>query len=304
VDLTPAVDDRRLRPVDRLLLGYFGFTSAVALTRLSAQPAVGYVLAANALGATLPWLMRAPSARLGALGRGLREVYPLLLLPALYSALDVLNAFGGVPVHDALVRRWERFLFGSDLSRTWWQAAPSPFWSTVFHAAYLAYYPIIAAPLVCFLASRRPDAVRRAVGWIMPAFLLSYLVFLLFPVAGPYYEFPHPTGAFVANPMARTVYGMLSRASAYGAAFPSSHVAAALVAAAAAFRGSRALGWALVPPVILLTIGVVYCQMHYAVDVLGGVALAGLVVGAGLALEYRHPPVLARAVRAADGRPG
>ena len=32
-------------------------------------------------------------------------------------------------------------------------------------------------------------------------------------------------------------------------------------------------------PSLLLVIGVVYCQMHYAVDAIAGVVLAGLVVG-------------------------
>ena len=46
----------------------------------------------------------------------------------------------------------------------------------------------------------------------------------------------------------------------------------------AAWQGSRRLGGAALPTV-LLTVGVVYCQMHYAVD-----ALAGLAVGAIVAV--------------------
>jgi membrane-associated phospholipid phosphatase len=40
--------------------------------------------------------------------------------------------------------------------------------------------------------------------------------------------------------------------------------------------GSRKLGVLLAVPTLLLTIGVVYCQMHYAVDALAGVGLGVL----------------------------
>jgi membrane-associated phospholipid phosphatase len=259
-----------------MLLAYLAGSSAIGIARLPEQPAIRWVLLANALYAGL--ILLAARAPLGRLGRTLREAYPLALLAALYPALDILNNFGGVTVHDAAVQRWEQLLFGTDPSRMWWQREPSVFWSTVLHTAYLSYYPIVAAPLVVFLARGRLEEARRAVTWVLATFLACYLVFLLFPVAGPYYEYPRPAAWFVSNPAARLVYGTLSQGSAYGAAFPSSHVAAALVATAAAFRGSRALGRALLVPSALLTIGVVYCQMHYAVDAIAGLGV-GLLAG-------------------------
>ncbi|HXG45009.1 MAG TPA: phosphatase PAP2 family protein [Gemmatimonadales bacterium] len=285
--MTPASPDPAehptLRPVEWLLLGYLLATTVCAALRLTRQPAAAWVIAANALSTGLVVLVARPG--LGPFARGVREICPLLLLPALYPALDILNNFGGVSVHDALVRRWEQALFGAELSRTWWQAHPSRFWSTVLHGAYFAYYAVLAGPLIYFLARRRIHAARRLVNWLIPTFLACYAIFLGFPVAGPYYEFPRPDGAFLANPMARLVYATLERGSAYGAAFPSSHVAATLVATAAAFAGSRPLGLCLTIPAALLTVGVVYCQMHYAVDALAGVALAAVVVGVGLRLE-------------------
>jgi membrane-associated phospholipid phosphatase len=114
---------------------------------------------------------------------------------------------------------------------------------------------------------------------VMTTFVACYLVFIFFPVAGPYYTFPRPAAWFLDNPTARLVYRTLAQGSSYGAAFPSSHVAATVAAALAAWQGSRRLGLALLLPTVLLSVGVVYCQMHYAVD-----AIAGLVVGAAIAL--------------------
>ncbi len=269
-----------LRPVDRLVLGYTAFTSAFALTRLAGFPAVGGVLVANALILALVALSRRASS--GLAGRLLRTLYPLLTLGAFYPAIDLLNHFGAVAVHDAAVRGWEVALFGGEVSRTWWMAFPSPFWSALFHAVYFAYYPIVLGPPLLFMVMGRTAAAERSVLWLMATFLACYAVFLLYPVAGPYYEFPRPSPAFLDNGPARLVYRTLERGSAYGAAFPSSHVAATLVAAAAAWHGWRPLGVLLCPVAALLTVGVVYCQMHYAVDAITGAALAVvLVLGLG-----------------------
>jgi UMF1 family MFS transporter len=60
-------------------------------------------------------------------------------------------------------------------------------------------------------------------------------------------------------------------------------VAASLAAALAAAMASRRLGVVLLIPTFLLTVGVVYCQMHYAVDALAG--LVGMVQGGTQALS-------------------
>ncbi len=285
-----AVDPRsptRLRPVERLLLGYLAFASSIGVTRLTAQPQIGWVLAAHALVVLLILLARRPEV--GPVGAFLRDFYPLLLLGALYPALDILNRFGGIPVHDVLVRQWEVRLFGREISRLWWQEAPSAFWSTILHGAYFAYYPIVLAPVAAFLLRGRRAAAQRSVLWILATFLLCYLAFLLFPVAGPYYEYPRPAAWFTAPLTARLVYATLERGSAYGAAFPSSHVAATLVATAAAYRGASWMGHLLLLPAVLLCVGVVYCQMHYGVDAIAGAGLAGLVIALGIWWERRLP---------------
>ena len=122
-------------------------------------------------------------------------------------------------------------------------------------------------------------SARRFVLAVMTTFVVCYLVFIFFPVAGPYYMFPRPSPWFLDNAAARLVYNTLAEGSSYGAAFPSSHVAATVAAALAAATGSRRLGLALLVPTILLGVGVVYCQMHYGVD-----ALSGLLVGVVVAL--------------------
>jgi membrane-associated phospholipid phosphatase len=275
-----AVAQRALRPVDILLLGYLGVVSVVAAVRAPVQPGCWWLLVAHGLFVLLLVLLAQPG--LGPVGGALRELYPLLLLVGLYAELDVLSGPGTGRVYDATVQRWELTLFGSQTAMTWWQSVPSRFWSAVLHTAYFSYYFIILAPALYFAIRRDLGAVRHFVLVVMTVFVICYLAFLFFPVAGPYYFFPRPPDWFLDNLPARVVYSTLATGSSYGAAFPSSHVAAAVAAAIAAYRGSRQLGLALAVPTLLLTVGVVYCQMHYGVD-----ALAGLMVGVAVAWTLR-----------------
>jgi len=248
-------------------------------------PAVEWTLVANALVIPLVWLLNQPG--LGRFGRGLTEVYPIILVIIFYTALDVLTGHGAVTTHEKAIQHWEAVIFGSQVSREWWQRYPSQFWSTLLHAVYASYYLIIAAGPILFLWRGEHRNLRRTVLAVSATYGICFVIFLLYPVAGPNYEFPKPSAEFLNNGPAHLVYALLQRGSSYGAAFPSSHVAAALVAAFATWLGSRTLGWILAVPSLLLVVAVVYCQMHYAMDSLAAVALALLVSGGVLLSEKR-----------------
>ena len=56
------------------------------------------------------------------------------------------------------------------------------------------------------------------------AFVICYVVFVSYPVGGPYYAFPRPQGPVEEVWSARLVYWVLSGGSSFGAAFPLSPV--------------------------------------------------------------------------------
>ena len=218
------------------------------------------------------------------LARGPRAWPSVVLLPfgllavGLYTHVGLVNAAGGAS-HDALVQGWEAALFGGQPSIEWIRAFASPGWSTLMHGAYLSYYVIlVAAPLGLWLAGRRP-AARQTLLRVMVAFYACYTAFLAFPVAGPRYLFPPAANAATAVPLAVLTHRLLEGGSAWGTAFPSSHVAAALVASVSAWRGWRPLGAVLVPAAVLLSFATVYGQLHYAVDAVAGAVVAAIVIG-------------------------
>jgi membrane-associated phospholipid phosphatase len=97
-------------------------------------------------------------------------------------------------------------------------------------------------------------------------------------VAGPRYLWPLADNVATVTPVARFTHALVAGGSAWGTAFPSSHVAVALVVSVSAWREWRGLGRLLVAATVLLALGTIYGQFHYAVDALAGAALGTLVL--------------------------
>lgn len=267
----------KLNPVDKLIGIYLAFVSVMAVVRLGPSDTVfWWVLLAQALTFVLLYLFTrvGPNDRAGAV---LHDLYPLLLIPALYTELAFLNIGLGIDTvfgHDLIVQGWEESLFGQQISYTWIRSHPSVFWSGLLHLAYVSYYPIVYLGPILLVARGRSQSARQVLFATMLAYLICYSVFILFPVAGPNWVFDNPTGPVREVWSARLVYSLLGTGSSVGTAFPSSHVAATFAAVFANWREWRTLALVFVVPASFMAVATVYCQMHYGIDALLGLVLA------------------------------
>jgi|OpeIllAssembly_1097287.scaffolds.fasta_scaffold01670_2 membrane-associated phospholipid phosphatase len=263
-----------LASIDRATLAYVAIAIGFTLARgPRGGPASVLLPLALLLLAAVAVAVAPRARRAGPVGRFLGEFYPLVLAFPIYTHVGLVNAAGGV-AHDEVVQRWEAALFGGQPSLEWIRAFPSPAWSTLMHAAYLSYYFILAAAPVGLWVSGRREGARGAAFLMMSTFYVCYSIFFLFPVAGPRTLFPPAENAATAVPVAAFTHRLVQAGSAWGTAFPSSHVAGALVGAACAWRGFRPLGAVLLPAAVLLSLATVYGRFHYAVDALAGSAIA------------------------------
>jgi membrane-associated phospholipid phosphatase len=264
------IDLKRFAPIDVATLLYVVLTTAAVVMFGGAGRA--WLLTAHLLVVTV--VLLAPRARVtGPVGRFVGDWYPLLLVTALYSEVGVLN-LGFGHHHDFAIQGLEQWVFGSQVSYRWIRAMPNPALSWLLHVCYLAYYAIVVgAPFGLWLSGRR-DGARRTIFAVMATLYFCYLVSLFFPVAGPRYAFPLAHNAATRVFPARAAQWLLNAGDSWGAAFPSSHVAGAIVAALCALRFWRPLGLALAPVTLGLVFGVVYGQFHYGVDALAGIVVA------------------------------
>jgi membrane-associated phospholipid phosphatase len=289
-----ALDRAAYTPIDRVTMGYVLVATAVLAAHyvgwhrsLPGHWQTASLAAAHLLLFALTLLVpRARAACARRDGRFLTEWYPLLVMAGLYATVGLLNDGGDVGF-DPLVQRWELAVFGRQVAHDWIRAMPSPALSWALHLCYLSFYPLIfAAPAGLWFTGRR-TAARAAIYAIALAFFVCYVVYLLFPVAGPPYVWPWPDNAATAVWPARLVHALIGGGDARGSAFPSSHVTVSLVAAAAAWRGWRPFGAVLAVPALGIVLAVVYSQIHYGVDALAGVALAGGLCALGPRLTPR-----------------
>jgi len=263
---------RGVQPVDRLTLAFIAALAAILLAHAREVASWPWLLGADGLVVVLVFLLRRLPAE-GGFAEFIGGGYPFLLVLGFYTQLGIVQLDVG-HAHDAVVQRWELALFGEQVSVLWHQRWPSRTLSWLLHACYGSYYWILLlAPLWLWFARKR-DGFRRAGFVIAFALYTCYVIFGLFPVAGPNYFFPIPTGAVVEVLPARFVYFMLGTGSAMGTAFPSSHVVATWCMVYALWRDARTVALALAPLALLLAVGTVYGQFHYAVDALAGALLS------------------------------
>ena len=275
----------RYTRVDWWTLGYVAFATVAVALSFRGEPILDWQYLAGAHVLMVGLVALAPRLRAGgAAGRFLGDWYPMLLLAGLYGEIGVLTLDAGFQ-HDLAIQRLEIAVFGSQISYRWIREMPLPWLSALLHTCYLAYYFILyGSPFGLWVSGRR-DAARHTILGVMVTFYLCYIVFLFYPVAGPRYAFALAHNAATDVGPARFTQWLLDRGDSWGAAFPSSHVAASVVATGFALRYWRPLGVALLLPTTGLVLAVVYGQFHYGVDALSGLLVAGIM----LAVMQRSP---------------
>lgn len=220
----------------------------------------------------------------------LRAWMPLALGPFLYIELRWLIAGAGRAHEDALVAGWEHAAFPMDPSRTLAGIWPSTALSELLHAAYLSYYALIfVPPIVLWLRGRR-GAFSSTLLSLAVVYALCFSVYVLFPVDGP--RFLHGASAAPDGPIRSMVVALLASGSSRGTAFPSSHVAASVVASFCALRFQWPLGVVAALLTIGVCVGAVYGGYHYGVDIVAGLLIGSIAAGLAYAIEQHvHAPV-------------
>lgn len=222
---------------------------------------------------------------------------PVALLPFVFNLLGAFIAgVSGVPAieahpaydpgahYDPAASWWDLWLKQVDISVF---GVYPPAWFRRFHndasvglmmLCYLAYY---VSPLVAVLpqiVKRDWRRVRRVAAIYAGALLLTYIGYILVPATGPRFEGTFDAwaaeGGWFATPWWQQV---LDNAEIIRwDAFPSGHVAIAVVALVLALRYHRKVGLVYLPFVAGLLVATVFLGYHYVTDVVAGLVFAGV----------------------------
>ncbi|MBE0616341.1 MAG: phosphatase PAP2 family protein [Proteobacteria bacterium] len=265
-----------------LTVGYNLFVLAFVLAsweRVSSAPAHAALNGGVIL--TVLLLGRLRKARIFSL---LHLWHPLALYPVLYYQTGLLNRILVPGFLDPLFLRADIAVFGTFPAVYLHRALRGPFADEFFHFAYFSYYLVIV--LVALLLFRKsPGVFQRFLFQLSALFYLCYVVYVFLPVEGPLVQrglFFHGSGLFEG-----IVDFLYAKGENPGAAFPSSHVAVALLVALWGGTHFPRLRPLLLAQFVLLSTSALYCSFHYGVDI-----IAGVLLGAGLLVLMNRSPDL------------
>jgi membrane-associated phospholipid phosphatase len=267
-----------LRPVDWFSIAYLGLTSLLLVTHPGDRRSM-LLLAAHLLGIGFILGARRLGLHRYRPGAWLLAFYPIPLFALLYTEVGFLDRLLHHTVFfDADIQYIENLVFGGFPSSTLYERISSRAVGEYLHLGYVSYYLLVPTLVLTLWFRGRRDAFDIALGTISLSFYISFLIFAMFPVAGPYHMLTRPPVedlGYVVPGLARAI---VDRGSSIGAAFPSSHAAVAVTVwiMAIRFQGGLAILFAFLVPA--LAVGAVYGGFHYATDIVAGVIL-GIVVG-------------------------
>ncbi len=246
-----------------------------------------------------PWRLIGIHLGLAALGLGARALgryrsaaadflrwwYPLILVYAFFQSIGAMIHIIHPEYLDPLMVAADRLVFGRDLT-PWLQSYARPWLTELMYFFYTSYYffPVfIGIPLWRrWRRSASPadsDRFREFLLAVSLTFWVCYLHFLITPGGGPVYfeDYPGRLLHLTGGPITAFEQWLFATGGMEGGAFPSSHVAMALVSATYAVR-FRIAPWFFVPAAIGLGISTMYNGYHYGVDVLWGIVVAAVMI--------------------------
>jgi membrane-associated phospholipid phosphatase len=287
----------RLNVIDRLTLAYVGFTSLLLVCSPHDVPGRARMLAVHAalvaLVALLAYHRRPqPAGWWRKVLNFLSHWYPIALPAYFFEEIHSLVHVVFRRWFDAPVIALDYAMFGAH--PTVWFEQHASYWVTeAMNFAYFSYWPLVPGLAALLWVSergrgRRVEFETFALS-LCVAYYLCYVVFILFPVEGPYHTLRHlqqvhamPGWVFTHAVEFVEKYGRI-----HGGALPSAHVAGSVVALVAAFRRSKKLGWAVAPLVVGVMVSAVYGRYHYAADIWAGALVGAVGCWAGSRLMRR-----------------
>jgi membrane-associated phospholipid phosphatase len=254
---------------DRLLLTYWTVLSAAVILRRDRVEAWAWLLVLHAMLVGMILTLVRHRHR----WPHVHAWYPLVLpLVAFHEA---------ALLHDLFVDEWrdryildiEARLFGTPPT-VWIGRFRRQSFSEMLQFGYLSYFFFL--PLIGVVLYRRPDKTPffGVMAATMLAYVACYVIYLVFPTEGPAHTLRHMHLSPIPEGPLASLVQFTQRAGTHGNAFPSAHVAGAVVPAIFAAKYAIRYAPLLFASLVLMCAGAVYDRYHYASDI-----AAGLVIG-------------------------
>ncbi|HPB18295.1 MAG TPA: phosphatase PAP2 family protein [Candidatus Cloacimonas sp.] len=201
-----------------------------------------------------------------------RGLYPVFLFGYFYTSGYAFNRILFRDWLDPFFMKIDKAIFGYLPSIVWGKHYAHWAIQELFHFAYFCYYPMIAGiPLYLYFTQK--GAFKEVIFNLTFVFYCCYTIYSVLPVMGGRYlpEAMALTKTYHSGPFTRIMAFIYRTSNHLGGAFPSSHIAIALVLTIAALRYIRPVGYVCTVISFFLSIATVFCHYHWFIDAVFGI---------------------------------
>jgi len=279
-----------LRTVDVVTIGYLLIVALIILifgSELRGRSV--YILSHLLVSSIILLLVRATNPSSNRLITFARNWYPLFLFGPLFEEIDKIATLIFPFWADRYLIVIDRVLF-SGHPTVLLEKIATPWLTEYMSFAYLFYFLLIPILGGVLYAKGKEKEFQEFFLAVSLGYYLSYIMFLLIPAEGPHrtlshlQSIPYLEGGFFKS-LEDFVQNM---GGIHGGAFPSSHVAAAMVTLIFSYRYERSAFYPFLPIILSLFIATVYNRYHYATDVIGGVLIGWFCTWVAVRLNSRR----------------
>jgi membrane-associated phospholipid phosphatase len=202
----------------------------------------------------------------------IRSYYPVLLFLFFFESVSVTNKVFFHDWLDPFFMGVDKSIFGYLPSMQWGLNYTNPLLKEWLYFSYFSYYlMIIGLPVIFYLKKR--SALDEMVFVLSSVFYFCYFIYSWLPVIGGRYipeamEITRQSGTGVFPSVMAYIY---THSPHLGGAFPSSHIAIALVLSLLVLEHFRKVGYVFIFITFFLAIATVYCHYHWFIDSVFGV---------------------------------
>jgi membrane-associated phospholipid phosphatase len=205
----------------------------------------------------------------------------------IFFILAIFELLGGVTPYlrsdiDGLLIKADLALFGVHPT-VWMEGYFIPWVADILALAYISYYfiPLILILILYFKGSENEFSLTAST--ILLGYYICYIIYIFMPAIGPRFTLAplqHVPlhGGIIMNTIVDTLNALEGNKR---DCFPSGHTQTVLVSLWFAFKYRRPLFWIYLPIIIALIISTVYLRYHYVIDLVAGVAAAGITIMLG-----------------------
>ncbi len=216
--------------------------------------------------------------------REIKMVRALCDLSPIFFILAVFELLGGItpylrPDIDSLLIKADLALFGVHPT-VWMEDFFIPWVADILALAYISYYfiPLILV-LILYFKGRSNEFFLTA-GTLLLGYYICYIIYIFMPAIGPRFTLASLqqiplNGGIIMTTIVDTLNALEGNKR---DCFPSGHTQIVLISLWFAFKYRRPLFWIYLPIIIALIISTVYLRYHYVIDLVAGIAAAGITI--------------------------